>query len=61
MRDQILARDAQAWGRFADRVRSHGGRYVDAYEAIVALFLREGLEPPSLAEYDAAMAECDYA
>lgn len=55
----ILARRPEAYARMADRVRARGGKYKDGYEYACILHKQVGRTPPTLAEYDALLAEVE--
>ena len=41
----------------ADLVRAHGGTYADAFRLACDAYEREGREAPTLADFDASLAE----
>lgn len=59
LKDAVLARNPRAWGRVADIVREHGGRYKDTHGFIRDIFRGAGKTPPDEIEFEEMMQEAD--
>jgi hypothetical protein len=57
--DAMLAGHADAFGLFADLMRARGMTYGHTYAAVCAVFRNAGRMAPTLAEFDALLAEAD--